>query len=120
MPERSSKRKARSHSPVSSLDEPEAASLRTEDVPSISDKDFSEFSKKVEKSVSRRIKETETNQREILKMIENLSSKIDTLFGKAPGTTVSETNETNPENTINELTQVGGHYTIRDPAWKIL
>ena len=47
----------------------------------------------VEKSVSRRIKETEMNQREILKMIENLSSEIDTLSGKAPGTTVSETNE---------------------------
>ena len=51
-------------------------------------------------------------------MIENLSSKIDTLSGKAPATTVSETNETNPENMastsrsteLNELTQVGGHY----------
>ena len=59
-------------------------------------------------------------QREILKMIENLSSKIDTLSDRLPGTTVSETNETNPENMastsrpmeLNELTQVGGHCSI--------
>ena len=76
MPERSSKRKARRDFPTISLDEPEDASSRTEDVPSISDKDSSEFSEKVGKSVSRRIKETETNQREILKMMENLSSKL--------------------------------------------
>ena len=92
MPERSSKRKARRDSPASSLDEPEAASQRTKNVASISDKDFSEISEKVAKSVSGRMKETETNQREILKMLENLSSKIDTLSGRTPGTMVSETN----------------------------
>ena len=70
-------------------------------------------------SVSRIIKETETNQREILKMIENLYSKNDTFSGRVPGTTISETNETNPENMaatsrpteLNEMTQVGGHYS---------
>ena len=107
---------ARRDSPTSSLDEPEAA--RTENVASISDKDFSGISEKFEKSVSRRINETETNQREILKMIESLSSKIDTLSGRAPETMVSMTNETNPENMastsrsteLNEMTQGGGHY----------
>ena len=70
-------------------------------------------------SVSRIIKETETNQREILKMIENLYSKNDTFSGRVPETTLSETNETNPENMastsgpteLNEMTQVGGHYS---------
>ena len=68
----------------SSLGEPEASSLRTENVPSISDKDFSELSEKIEKSVCRRIKDTEAGQREILRMIENLSSKIDSLPNKTP------------------------------------
>ena len=81
MPERSSKRKARRDSVSSSLGEPEAASQRTENVPSISDRDFSEISEKIKKSVGRRIKDAETGQREILKMIENLSSKIDSLSG---------------------------------------
>ena len=54
---------------TSSLGEPEATSLRTENVPSISDRDFSELSEKIEKSVTRRIKDTEVGQREILKMI---------------------------------------------------
>ena len=71
MPERSSERKARRDPPTSSLVEPEPASLRTENVDSIPDKDFSKNSGKVEKSVSRRIRETDTNQRESLKMIEN-------------------------------------------------
>ena len=69
MPEKSSKRKARRYSPTNLLDEPEAASLRTENVPSVSDKDFSEISEKVEKSVSRRKQEIETNRRAILKLI---------------------------------------------------
>ena len=76
MPERSSKRKARRDSVSSSIGEPETSSLRTENIPSISDNDFSELSEKIEKSVSRRIKDAEVGQREILRMIENLSSKM--------------------------------------------
>ena len=74
----------------SSIGEPEKYSLRTENFPSISDKDFSELSEKIEKSVCRRIKDTEVGQREILKMIENLSSKIDSLSDKTPLTTNAE------------------------------
>ena len=74
MPERTSKSKARRDSLTSSIGEPEATSLRTENVPGISDKDFSEIPEKVEKYVCRSIKDTETGQREILKMIENISS----------------------------------------------
>ena len=75
MPERSSKRKARRESITSSLDEPECLSMRTGNVPSSSDKDFADLTETIEKSVNKRIKDTETGQREILKMIEKLSSK---------------------------------------------
>ena len=64
MPEKVLKRKARRDSPASSFEEPEAARLRTENAPSIPDRDFSEVSKRVEKSVCRRLTETETKQRE--------------------------------------------------------
>ena len=84
MPERSSKRKARRDSPVNSLGEPESSSMGTENTPSLSDKDFAGLSEKIEKSVSKRIKDTEVGQREILKMIENLFSKIDTLAERPP------------------------------------
>ena len=99
MPERSSKRKARRDSVSSSIGEPETSSLRTENFPSISDKDFSELFEKIEKSVCRRIKDTEVGQREILKMIENLSSKIDSLSDKTPltaDTKVVESDLTEP------------------------
>ena len=69
---------------MNSLDEPESSSMRTENAPSLSDRDFTELSEKVEKSVSKRIKDTEVGQREILKMIENLTSKIDTLAERPP------------------------------------
>ena len=98
MPERSSKRKARKDSVSSSLGGPEAASQRTENVPSISDRDFSEISEKNEKLVGRRIKDANTGQREILKMIENLSSKIDTLSGHPPRSENSVVDPCDPEN----------------------
>ena len=119
MPERSSKRKARRDSVSSSLCEPETASQRTENVPSISDRDFSDISEKIEKSVSKRIKDTEIGQREILKMIENLSSKIDSLSGRAPRTENAEADQVDTENqastsrstAINELPPLEGQHT---------
>ena len=100
MPERSSKRKARRDFLTSSLGEPETSSLTTENIPSISDGDFSEISEKIEKSIGRRIKDTETGQREILEMIENLSSKIDSLSGQTSSTVDLDANENCPESLI--------------------
>ena len=102
MPERSSKRKARRESITCSVDEPECSSMRTGNVPSISDKDFADLSEKIEKSVSKRIKDTETGQREILKMIENLTSKIDSLTDRTPCDPSQGLNGINPENVMLE------------------
>ena len=99
MPERSSKRKARRDSPVNSLDEPESSSMRTENVASLSDRDFTELSEKIEKSVSKRIKDAEVGQREILKMIENLTSKIDTLTERSPNNVRHDPDDEDAENT---------------------
>ena len=106
MPERSSKRKARRDSPVNSLDEPESSSMRTENTPSLSDKDFTELSEKIEKSVSKRIKDTEVGQREILKMIENLTSKIDTLAEKLPNNMRHDPDDEGAGNTDNRFRTV--------------
>ena len=99
MPERSSKTKARRDSPVNSLDEPESSSMRTENAASLSDRDFTEFSEKIEKSVSKRIKDAEVGQREILKMIENLTSKIDTLTERPPNNVRHDPDDEDAENT---------------------
>ena len=96
MPERSSQSKARRDSLTSSLGEPEASSLRTENIPGISDRDFSEISEKIKKSIGRRIRDTETGQRGILKMIENLSSKIDSLSGQTSSTVDLDANKNRP------------------------
>ena len=100
MSERSSKRKARRDSLTSSLGEPESSSLRTENIPSISDRDFAEISEKIEKSIARRVKDTEAGQIEILKMIENLSTKIDSLSGRTSSTVDINANENRPESLI--------------------
>ena len=98
MQEKALKGKTRRDFPTSTVGEPEATSLRTENEQSISDRDFSEISEKVEWSVCRRIKETETNQREILRMIENLSSKIDSLSEKNSENINFEMDRTRSEN----------------------
>ena len=105
---------------TSSLGEPEATSLRTENVPSISDRDFSELSEKIEKSVTRRIKDTEVGQREILKMIENLSSEIDSLSGQPPNSENLASDPDEIENqastsrpfTLNELHPSQGQHSM--------
>ena len=76
--------------------------MRTENVPSISDKDFADLSEKIEKSMSKRIKDTETGQREILKMIENLTSKIDSLTDGTSYDTSPSPNGMNLENVVLE------------------
>ena len=119
MPERSSKRKARRDSVSSSLGEHENTSQRTENVCSISDRDFSEISEKIEKSVSKSMKDTEVGQREILKMIENLSSKTDSLSGQTLRTEISEVDYVDTENqastsrptVLNELPPLGGQHS---------
>ena len=120
MPGRSSKRKARRDSVSSSLGELENTSQRTENVCSISDRDFSEISEKIEKSVSKRIKDTKVGRKEILKMIENLSSKIDSLSGQTLRTEVSEVHYVDTENqastsrptVLNELPPSGGQHRL--------
>ena len=102
MPERSSKRKTRRESITSSVDEPECSSMRTGNVPSISDKDFADLTEKIEKSMNKRIKDTETGQREMLKMIENLSSKIDSMTDKTSCDLNQGLNGVNSENVISE------------------
>ena len=107
MPERSSKKKARRESITSSIDEPECSSMRTENIPSISDKDFADLSEKIEKSMSKRIKDTETGQREILERIENLTSKNDSLADRTSHNASLGSNGTRPENVVPETRPIG-------------
>ena len=114
MPEKASKRKARRDSPKRSVEEPEATSLRTENASSISDRDFSEISKKFEKSVCRMLRDTETNQRKILKMIENLTSKIDSFSEGNPDSMATGVNGFQSENVSSTSRNCETDSTIQD------
>ena len=78
MPKRSQKRKLRSDQSTNQIDEEVAISTNDENV-LLSDKDFEDISRKIENKISKRLRDTELNQREILKLIESLSSKVDNL-----------------------------------------
>ena len=78
MPEKTQKRKLGSDQSTSQIDEEIASSTNNENV-LLSDRDFEDISGKVENRLSKRLRDTEVNQREILKLIENLSSKVDSL-----------------------------------------
>ena len=58
------------------------------------EQDLEEISSKVENKVSKRLRDTERCQREILKLIENLSAKVDNLTSSSsldPGCSSSRT-----------------------------
>ena len=78
MPEKSQKRKLRSDQSTSQFDIETASSVNDENT-TLSERDFEDISNKIENRISKRLKDTELNQREILKLIENLSSKVDSL-----------------------------------------
>ena len=76
--------------------------------------------RKSKKSVGRRIKDAETGQREVLKVIENLSSKIDSLSGHPPRSENPIVDLYEPENqastsrptTLNELHPSQGQHMV--------
>ena len=78
MPERSQKRKLRSDQSTSQIDE-DVVSLANDENTLLSDKDFEDISNKIENNISKRLRDTELNQREILKLVGSLSSKVDNL-----------------------------------------
>ena len=84
MPEKTQKRELRSDQSTSQMDVEIASSTNDENV-LLSDRDFEDISSKVENRFSKRLRDTEVNQREILKLIENLSSKVDNLANVNPG-----------------------------------
>ena len=68
----------------------------------LSKRDFEDISNKIENKISKRIRDTEFSQREILSLIENLSSKVDNLSSAASeqGCLTART-ENNENHTLN-------------------
>ena len=82
MPEKSHKRKLRSDSSNSQSDI-EIASSSDEERLHLSEQDFEDISNKIENNASKRLRDAEFGQLEILRLIENLSSKVDNLSGSS-------------------------------------
>ena len=96
MPERSQKRKLRSDQSTSQTDIEVASSSNDENV-YLSERDFDDISNKIENKIFKQVRDTELNQREILKLIENLSSKMNNLSSTTSeqgcSTVLTENNE---------------------------
>ena len=78
MPEKSQKRKLRSDQGTSQ-EEIENCNASNDENVSLSEQDFEDISNKIENRLSKRLRDTEFGQREILRLIENLASKVDNL-----------------------------------------
>ena len=78
MPEKSQKRKLRSDQ-SSSQENVEVFSQASDENTCLTDQDFSHISNKIENRLSKRLRYTEFTQREILRLIETLTSKVDNL-----------------------------------------
>ena len=82
MPEKTQKRKLGSNQSTS-LEEIEDYNHPDDENVSLSEQDFEDISSKIEKRLSKRLRDTEFGQREILRLIENLTSKVDSLSNPA-------------------------------------
>ena len=78
MPEKTHKRKLRSDDPSSHSDV-EVARLSNDKKTQLSERDFEDISNKIENKISKRLRDAEFGQREILRLIEDLSFKVDNL-----------------------------------------
>ena len=105
MPERSQKRKLRSDQSTSKTEEDVASSTNDENT-LFSDRDFEDISNKIENKISKRLRKTELNQREILKLIESLSSKVDNLSSVSTERGCSTTRIEKSGNPTDELEEV--------------
>ena len=74
MPEKTEKRKLRSDQSTSQ-EEIENYNHPDDENASLSEQDFEDISSKIEKRLSKRLRDTEFGQREILKLNENLTSE---------------------------------------------
>ena len=85
MPQRSTKRKLKRNCPEIENEEPEQSSSRVEAESVLGNHDFEEVTKKVENSVLRRKKDTETNQKELFNLLMKMSKKRESLVVNHPG-----------------------------------
>ena len=105
MPEKSQKRKLRGDQSTSQFDIETASSINDENAV-LSERDFEDISNKIENKISKRLRDTELNQREILKLIENLSSKVDNLSSVNSEQGYLTTRTENSGNPTDELEEV--------------
>ena len=106
MPERSQKRKLRNDQSTSQLEVETASSINDENTV-LSERDFEDISNKIENKISKRLRDdTELNQREILKLIESLSSKVDNLSSVNSEQGYLTTRTENSRNPTEELEEV--------------
>ena len=105
MPEKSQKRKLRSDQSTSQFDIETASSINDENAV-LSERDFEDISNKIENKISKRLRDTELNQREILKLIESLSSKVDNLSSVNSEQGYLTTRTENSGNPTEELEEV--------------
>ena len=105
MPEKSQKRKLRSDQSTSQFDIETASSINDENAV-LWERDFEDISNKIENKISKRLRDTELNQREILKLIESLSSKVDNLSSVNSEQGYLTTRTENSGNPTEELEEV--------------
>ena len=76
----------------------EVASFSNEENHQLSERYFEDISKKIENKFSKRLRDAEFGQREVLRLIENLSSKVDSLSSATSEQACSTSRSENSEN----------------------
>ena len=104
MPEKSRELKLNSH-PSSSHSDVERASLSNNESLQLSERVFEDISNKIENKIYERLRDAELGQREILRLIENMSSKVDNLFSTSSELGCLTVRAEHNENVQKEITE---------------
>ena len=110
MPEKSHKRKLRSGFSHSHSDV-EVASFSNDENIQLSERDFEDTSNKIEKKISKRLRDAEYGLREIVRLIENLSSKVDIVSSTSSEQGCSSVRTEHNENAQEEIVENNSRIT---------
>ena len=104
MTEETHKRKLRSDL-ASSHSDVEVASLPNDENFQLSEQDFEDISNKIENKISKRLQDAEFGQGEILRLIENISSKVDNISSASSEQICSAVRTDHNKNVQEEVTE---------------
>ena len=97
----------------------EVTNLSNDDKLQLSERDFENILNKIENKISKRLRDAEFGQREMLRLIENLSSKVDNLSSTSPEQGCSAVRIEHNENAREEVAETNFSNNLNSNKYQV-